>query len=74
MENPNNESLVGGYVELAKSDVKSVTTTWSDATSDYKNPSNTDGLQLQVRIYGKATPSGGGSGSIRIDNARGGGT
>ncbi|MEZ5176672.1 MAG: hypothetical protein R2823_10815 [Acidimicrobiia bacterium] len=73
LQNPNSWSI-GGYVELAKSSVKSVTTTWSDVTSSYVNPTNTDGLQLQIRIYGKATPSGGGSGSIRIDNARGGGT
>lgn len=74
LDNPNNESVPGGYVWLVSSGVVYPGTTWTDATSSYVNPTNTDGLQIQIRIYGKSTSSSGGTGSVRIDNARGGGT
>lgn len=75
LSNPNNATLVGGYVLHSGTDMTAVVgTTWASITGAWANPADTDGLQLQIRAYGKGYTSTGGNSTIRFDNVRGEGT
>lgn len=75
LNNPNNETLVGGYVLHAGTPLTTIAgTEWVALTTSFVNPATTDGLQIQIRAYGKSYTSSGGTGSIRFDNVRADGT
>lgn len=61
LTNPNAETVVGGWIKLSDSGWSSpLGTTWKSQTSPWGYPSNisslsdADGLQVQVRFYGRA--------------------
>jgi len=73
IQNPNSSSVNGSYVLLKGTSMTTLTTSWKSITSSWENPSNTDGVQMQVSVYGKSTSFSGGNGSVRLDNVRDGG-
>ncbi|HEY7704614.1 MAG TPA: hypothetical protein VID03_07275 [Acidimicrobiia bacterium] len=71
LSNPNDATTVGGYVILSETSVATIGTTWTALTGSWVNPANTDGLQLQIRAYGRSTNSSGINTPILFDNVRG---
>jgi len=74
---PNNPTIVGGFVKLVEGPFTNVFgTNWDARTTAWRKTihkpdlQNADGFEFQIRVYGKAT-SGGSSVPIRFDDMRG---